>query len=71
MDTPRSRSVDGGELPSARVVSNNIFRNLRRPREDNKYSMMAMAWGQFLDHDITLTPLSEGIDCKKRPYQFC
>ncbi|XP_060064711.1 chorion peroxidase-like [Ylistrum balloti] len=55
-------------LPSARLVSNTVFADASTPKLDGKLSLMVMAWGQFLDHDITLTPTASGeegtqIDC--------
>ncbi|XP_068680245.1 peroxidasin-like [Montipora foliosa] len=55
-------------LPNARFVSVGVFRssefdiNGSSPRA----SHLAMTWGQFLDHDVTLTelaPLPEGVSC--------
>ena len=54
------RSVTGKELPNARRVSVGAFRS------DNgningapDFTHLVMTWGQFLDHDITLTELEE------------
>ncbi|XP_021373766.1 chorion peroxidase-like [Mizuhopecten yessoensis] len=66
---PRNMSSrDSIALPSARVVSNVLFVNTSSQRTDSEMSLMVMAWGQFLDHDITLTPTAAGeegsqIDC--------
>ncbi|XP_068747725.1 myeloperoxidase-like [Montipora capricornis] len=55
-------------LPNARFVSVGVFRssefdiNGSSPRA----SHLAMTWGQFLDHDVTLTELAqlpEGVSC--------
>ncbi|XP_014665270.1 PREDICTED: uncharacterized protein LOC106807453 [Priapulus caudatus] len=66
VDFMRTRSVDGSLLPSPRVVSLGMH-----PTDSDlhgKVSVMVMQWGQFLDHDITHTPImtdsnSQAIDC--------
>ncbi|XP_021355680.1 myeloperoxidase-like isoform X2 [Mizuhopecten yessoensis] len=62
LDSPRTTGVNGVPLPSARTVSTNVLRNasdIQTPNDPIR-SVMAMAWGQFLDHDITETPMSHG-----------
>ncbi|KAJ8313492.1 hypothetical protein KUTeg_008053 [Tegillarca granosa] len=59
IDQPRINSVRGGELPSARKVSN-LLMKCDKERKSDKNSVMVMAWGQFLDHDIVATPVSKG-----------
>ena len=62
-DQPRINSQDIGELPNARKVSSKVFRSLNRTAD---FTHMVMTWGQFLDHDLTLTeltPLGEGVTC--------
>ena len=39
--------------PSARLVSQTVIRNVS---EDEALTHIAMQWGQFLDHDMSLTP---------------
>ena len=53
-------------LPSARAVSNAIITNNDRPSRD--FTLLLMQWGQFVDHDITFTPLTKGIhvDCLRK-----
>ena len=55
---PRTRSEAGTPLPSARQVSKSV--HTTKSRVDRKHSHMVMQWGQFLDHDITLTPQARG-----------
>ena len=58
----------GDALPSARLVSINIVPDVDAPSEVDTHNVMQ--WGQFLDHDLTHTPLfrlnnenSSGIQC--------
>uniref|UniRef100_A0A1W7R9Z5 Peroxidase n=1 Tax=Hadrurus spadix TaxID=141984 RepID=A0A1W7R9Z5_9SCOR len=50
----------GRPLPVPRDVSLSIHRHKDRPAQS--YTMMVMSWGQFVDHDITLTPISRTVD---------
>ncbi|KAL7646789.1 UNVERIFIED_CONTAM: hypothetical protein RMT77_002044 [Armadillidium vulgare] len=49
-------STSGGELPSARVVSYQVASDINKPSP--KYTLSVMQWGQFIDHDITHTPIA-------------
>ena len=55
---PRSRSLKDRSnfLPNPRKVSNKIHGSLQSPK-DQHHTLVLMQWGQFLDHDITLTPM--------------
>jgi len=62
------QAVSGDDLPSARLVSINIVPDVDAPSELDTHNVMQ--WGQFVDHDITHTPLfrlgnqnSSGIQC--------
>ena len=64
---PRSRSVTGQDLPSPRFISTSIHKDIQHPH--SRYTLMVMQFGQFLDHDITFTPLNKGfqnsiLDCR-------
>ena len=48
--------------PSARLVSQTVIRNVN---EDEALTHIAMQWGQFLDHDTSLTPEQED-KCNRR-----
>ncbi|EDO41978.1 predicted protein, partial [Nematostella vectensis] len=50
MSAPRA-AVGGGDLPNARKVSFTVFKEEDRP--STKVSYMSVAFGQFLDHDIS------------------
>ncbi|XP_059511359.1 eosinophil peroxidase-like [Stegostoma tigrinum] len=67
------RRISGAVLPLVREVSNRI---LRTPNEDvvmdTEISHMLMQWGQWVDHDMSLSPHSgsiqtfnDGIDCER------
>ena len=55
VSSPKTYSVRGSYLPAPRVLS--TLAHDPRP-ERAYYTHMKMAWGQFLQHDITLTPTS-------------
>ncbi|XP_019871492.2 chorion peroxidase isoform X2 [Aethina tumida] len=48
------------KLPSARTISLVVHRPYYR--SDRKFSVLLAVWGQFLDHDITATALSQKSD---------
>ncbi|XP_046438483.1 peroxidase-like [Daphnia pulex] len=51
--TPR-RAKNGGELPSARLVSTTVARDIDSPSQTD--TTWVMQYGQFIDHDFTKTP---------------
>ena len=53
-----SDGFDQGLLPSARSISTAVIADIDNPSDD--YTLLLMQWGQFLDHDITFTPLVKG-----------
>ncbi|CAG5899052.1 unnamed protein product [Menidia menidia] len=64
---PRGRGPggvqDGLLLPPPRRVSREVVRSSLKPR-DHQYSQLLVEWGQYIDHDLTLTPQSvAGDDC--------
>lgn len=52
--SPRG-SGDPAKLPSPRLISQRLARS--HERTTPLYSMMTMTFGQFVDHDLTLTPV--------------
>ncbi|XP_052234492.1 myeloperoxidase-like isoform X1 [Dreissena polymorpha] len=61
LNLPRSRGIDGKPLPFARTVSNAVHRGPQQLKSP-KLTLQAFQFGQFLDHDIILTPLSKAVD---------
>ena len=55
----RWRSVTGQALPSPRLISVMVHQDVSNMHR--RYTMMTMQFAQFLDHDITLTPISRGL----------
>ena len=53
----------GDDLPNPRLVSSGVFTNENKP--SSLFSHMAMIYGQFLDHDITLATHPPNIECPK------
>jgi len=65
IDTPR-RGTNGGPLPTSRLVSTSLAKDFNN--EDQRYSYLSMTFGQFVDHDITHSPIlkngnNQDIDC--------
>ena len=52
ISAPRA-SITGYPLPSARIVSSNMHKD--EGFHDHAVTILLVAWGQFIDHDITLT----------------
>lgn len=55
---PRMRSVSGDMLPNPRVISTVIHPDISNLH--NRYTLMVMQFAQFLDHDLTMTPIHKG-----------
>ena len=58
--------MEGSPLPNPRAVSTRILERLEEL--DPRYNLMVMQWGQFIDHDLAMTPQYKGpqdslIDC--------
>ncbi|XP_052237798.1 myeloperoxidase-like [Dreissena polymorpha] len=57
LNLPRSLGIDGKPLPFPRKISNTVHRGPQQLKSP-KLTLQASPFGQFLDHDIILTPLS-------------
>ncbi|KAF5280247.1 hypothetical protein FQA39_LY18070 [Lamprigera yunnana] len=55
---PRTLGVTGVPLPSPRVVSTVIHPDISNLH--TRYTLMVMQFAQFLDHDLTMTPIHKG-----------
>ncbi|XP_067122505.1 peroxidase-like [Centruroides vittatus] len=51
-------SVTGKPLPSPRLISSIVHRDYNVPSE--KFTVLFMSFGQFIDHDLTFATLPEG-----------
>jgi len=62
INSPRI-STSGRELPSPRLISSGAHRDVNR--HEHSISILLVAWGQFVDHDITLTAETDDLKCCK------
>ncbi|XP_076090755.1 salivary peroxidase/catechol oxidase-like isoform X1 [Mytilus galloprovincialis] len=63
VDEPRDSVVPNEELPGPRALSNAVFAATSADGEtplEGFNTLMSMNWGQFIDHDIVLTPTYSG-----------
>lgn len=61
MDKPRTSVIPGEVLPNPRELSNAVFASAETDVDESFNTLMSMNWGQFIDHDIVLTPQITGI----------
>ncbi|XP_042212758.1 peroxidase-like [Homarus americanus] len=54
------QAADGGDLPNARLVSTTV--NFKPAGQKTCLNFLHMTFGQFLDHDLTETPMSKGVN---------
>ncbi len=64
VSAPR-RAASGRELPSARKVSATVHND--HGFHDHAVTVLLVAWGQFIDHDITLTAETRDPRTRKTP----
>lgn len=55
---PRSTSVTGQPLPNPRTISSLVHPDISNLH--TRYSLITMQFAQFLDHDLTMTPIHKG-----------
>ncbi|KAJ8944427.1 hypothetical protein NQ318_002123 [Aromia moschata] len=65
---PRIVGVTGSLLPNPRVISRLIHPDISNLH--TRYTLMLMQYAQFLDHDLTMTPIHKGFhesipDCRR------
>jgi peroxidase len=64
ISAPR-KAVSGRDLPSPRQVSALMHRDEKI--HEHSINILFIAWGQFIDHDMTLTAETEDIKCCEGP----
>ncbi|CAL8092787.1 unnamed protein product [Orchesella dallaii] len=62
ISAPKMRSVTGAILPSPRRISSTVHIDVTHL--SNRHTLMLMQFGQFVDHDITFTPVHKGPEGK-------
>ncbi|CAI2347229.1 unnamed protein product [Caenorhabditis sp. 36 PRJEB53466] len=60
INTPRAKTTSRNRLPSPRAISNAVHH--AKKIEHIKYSHFLMEFGQFIDHDITHSPVDQNPD---------
>ena len=66
IDAPRSLGVNFKPLTNCRKVSFQTLKNNDTANSNDNavnFTHLTMTWGQFLDHDVTLTELTPNVDC--------
>ncbi|XP_076335624.1 uncharacterized protein LOC143238887 [Tachypleus tridentatus] len=69
ISSPRIRSVNGSSLPSPRFISVMVHEDGNDSHL--RYTKMMMQFGQLIDHDITHTPIHEGMNKEKLDCRAC
>ena len=52
------KATSGLPLPSARDISSKVI--IDKDNVYDNFTLLIMQWGQFLDHDVTHTPITKG-----------
>ncbi|XP_069177766.1 salivary peroxidase/catechol oxidase-like isoform X1 [Procambarus clarkii] len=60
VNSARQQAKSGAPLPSPRSISSRVI--IDRDNLYDNFTILIMQWGQFLDHDITHTPITKGKD---------
>ena len=55
---PRVTGATGAPLPNPRLISTTMHPDISNLH--NRYTLMVMQFAQFLDHDLTMTPIHKG-----------
>ncbi|KAJ8678537.1 hypothetical protein QAD02_014324, partial [Eretmocerus hayati] len=58
ISSPKFTSVSGAPLPNPRLISSTIHPDISNLH--NRYTLMVMQYAQFVDHDLTMTPIHKG-----------
>lgn len=71
--SPRTHGVTGDPLPSPRKISNEIHISPGNKLKDSQTTVLVMAFGQFMSHDIASTPPTDAhhlsiLKCCKEMY---
>lgn len=61
INQPRQLSCKGGPLPSPRTISNVIHKSGHCSLPSRRLTVLAMQFGQFIEHDVISTPLQRGM----------
>ncbi|XP_013422154.2 chorion peroxidase-like [Lingula anatina] len=62
VNTERSKGRFGVPLPNPRAVSSSIHEGSNTTLNSKSHTRLLMLFGQFLDHDLTHTPVPKGIN---------
>jgi len=62
----RNASSTGTSLPSTRAVSTLVHNLAQQADLSVRLSHVQMLWGQFIDHDISLTPMTSKVSSIKK-----
>ncbi|CAG2220542.1 PXDN [Mytilus edulis] len=58
---PRIYGKYGTKLPEPRIISNMLFRPQKSTKLSQDLTILHMAWGQFMIHDVIKTPITKGV----------
>lgn len=61
MNQPRQIGRAGYPLPSPRMISNIIHKSGHCSLPSRRFTVLAMQFGQFIEHDVISTPIQRGV----------